>query len=156
MRDVQAERAELHAQRLPRDAERARGAAEVAPGVLEGEREEEPVDAFVRAGVDVRRLRRELLADEGVDRRLGGRTREGARRRTARGGAARGDGARARGARPRREIGQERREERRAARREERLLDDTLELADVARPGIGAEAIEGRRRDVADVAAELL
>src|SRR5258708_1647049 len=61
------EGAELRPQRRPGDAQQSGGIAVVAAGLVENEREEQPVHLAVRLRVQVARVPRQLAADESLE-----------------------------------------------------------------------------------------
>src|ERR1700722_11537788 len=93
-------------------------------GVLKNAGEQESVQLTMRFGVQIARVGLQPLADESFKLEICAR----------RGGCVR---------RGRRKLGEERREQYRATRLKQSLFDDTLQLTDIARPGVRAQARQG-------------
>ena len=136
---MQPQVAELQAQGLPGDPQQAGGLVLIPAGVLQDARQQEPVHLAVRLRVQVAGVGPEPLADE----RLPGRGLS--RRRRRRAGSAGSPS----------EFGQEGREQDGAAGLQQGLLQDALQLADVARPGVAAQPLQRLRGDLADLPPQL-
>ena len=124
--------AEFQAQGLPGDPQEQGGLVLTPTGVLQDARQQEPVQVAVRLGVEVADVGAQPQADEELlDPRLLARRGRGGRGQPSEG------------------LREEGRQEDVAAGPQQGLLEDALQLPDVARPGVGAQPLQRLRGGLA-------
>ena len=131
-RDRQPQVTEFHAQGLPSDSQQESGLLEIPACVLQDAWQQQPVHLLVRVSVQVTDVRPDPLVD---DESLHAGFFRCRRRRGC-------------DTRPSQRFGQEGRQQDGAAGLEQCLLQDALQLADVARPRVTAQPLSARRNPV--------
>src|SRR5262245_27431804 len=139
VRHAQAQFAEFRAQGLPGDAQQEGGPVLIPAGVFQDAGQHEPVQLPVDLRVQVPRVRTKPLAEERLRVEAAPR---GSHRRGGRGGRLG-------------EFGEEVRQQDRAVGAQQRLLQHALQLPHVPRPGVGAQALQRFRGDLAHLPAKI-